>query len=170
MESAIHPAALPVAELLPQCEVTRTRGSGPGGQHRNKVETAIILLHRPTGTHGEASERRSQAENQTVALFRLRVNLALAVRMKRDKDCKVDRVWTSRMLGGRISINPAHEDFPTMLAEALDWIENYEFDLKAAAEKLGCTGSQLTKFLKREPRALSGVNANRKLRGLHPLK
>ncbi|WP_339908001.1 peptide chain release factor-like protein [Symmachiella dynata] len=170
MESAIHPAALSVAELLPQCEVTRTRGSGPGGQHRNKVETAIILLHRPTGTHGEASERRSQAENQTVALFRLRVNLALAVRMKKNTDGEVDPVWTSRIVGGRISINPAHEDFPTLLAEALDWIKNREFDLKAAAEKLGCTGSQLTKFLKREPRAWSGVNANRKLRGLHPLK
>jgi len=170
MDHAIHPAALPAAELLSQCEVTRTRGSGPGGQHRNKVETAIILLHRPTGTHGEASERRSQAENHTIAVFRLRVNLALAVRMEKFADNEVDTLWTSRIVGGRIRINPAHDDFPAMLAEALDWIENSEFDLKAASDKLDCTGSQLTKFLKREPRAMSGVNANRKSRGLHPLK
>ena len=88
----------------------------------------------------------------------------------RSADNEVDTLWTSRIVGGRIRINPAHDDFPAMLAEALDWIENSEFDLKAASDKLDCTGSQLTKFLKREPRAMSGVNANRKSRGLHPLK
>jgi hypothetical protein len=170
MKHKTHPAASPTDELLSQCDVTRTRGSGPGGQHRNKVETAIILQHRPTGTHGEASERRSQAENHTIAVFRLRVNLALAVRIEKIADNEVDTLWTSRIVGGRISINPAHDDFPVMLAEALDWIASCEFDLKAASEKLGCTGSQLTKFLQREPRAMSGVNANRKSRGLHPLK
>ena len=36
----MHPAELPIPELLRQCEVVHTRRSGPGGQHRNKVETA----------------------------------------------------------------------------------------------------------------------------------
>ena len=30
-------------------EITSTRGSGPGGQHRNKVESAIRAVHIPTG-------------------------------------------------------------------------------------------------------------------------
>lgn len=170
MNHAIHPAALPAAELLAQCDVTRTRGSGPGGQHRNKVETAIVIQHRPTGIRGEASERRSQAENHKAALFRLRVNLALDVRRMKSGSDDVDALWTSRIQRGRISVNPAHDDFPALLAEALDWIYGSDFDLKLASDKLGCTVSQLAKFLKREPRAWSSVNARRKARGLHPLK
>ena len=58
-----HPAALSPEELLHQCRARRTRRSGPGGQHRNKVETAGVLTHAPTGVQAEANERRSQAEN-----------------------------------------------------------------------------------------------------------
>ena len=39
-------------------------------------------------------------------------------------------------------------------------------DLKAAAEMLGCTASQLVKLLKKEPRALGLVNARRAAAGL----
>ena len=60
-----------VEQLLAECDVRASRRSGPGGQHRNKVETAISLHHLPTGVRAEASERRSQAQNQTQALFRL---------------------------------------------------------------------------------------------------
>ncbi|NBW87318.1 MAG: peptide chain release factor-like protein [Planctomycetia bacterium] len=72
-----HPAALPTAELLAQTRESHTRRSGPGGQHRNKVETAATLVHLPTGISAEASERRSLAENRRVALHRLRLRLAL---------------------------------------------------------------------------------------------
>lgn len=170
MNHSIHPAALPVETLLKQCDVTRTRGSGPGGQHRNKVETAIVVQHRPTEICGEASERRSQAENQKVALFRLRVQLALQVRLSKSAADDVTALWASRVRGGRISVSSEHDDFPALLAEALDWIAFYEFDLKPASDKLACTTSQLAKFVKREPRAWSGVNAGRKAHGLHPLK
>ena len=40
-----HPCDLQLEDLLARCQVTRTRGSGPGGQHRNKVETAIVIKH-----------------------------------------------------------------------------------------------------------------------------
>src|SRR5512136_1849191 len=75
-----HPAALDLASLAAECDFRTTRRSGPGGQNRNKVETAVILTHRPTGLSAEAAERRTQGENRKYALFRLRVKLALEVR------------------------------------------------------------------------------------------
>ena len=165
-----HPAALDAGSLLADCEVRRLRRSGPGGQNRNKVETAVILLHRPTGVAAEASERRGQAENRRVALFRLRVNLALQVRCPVDPDDPPSPTWRSRCCGGRIAINPHHDDFPALLAEALDVVAARGMDLKGAAEALGCSASQLTKLLKDEPRALALVNRRRVELGLAPLR
>ncbi len=62
-------------ELLRQCEVDRYRASGPGGQHRNKTESAVRLTHRPSGIVVTATERRSQLQNRLVALTRLREKL-----------------------------------------------------------------------------------------------
>lgn len=36
-------------ELMKQCEMDTFKSSGPGGQHRNKRETAVRLKHLPTG-------------------------------------------------------------------------------------------------------------------------
>ena len=64
----LHPVKLTVDALLQQCDIRRTRHSGPGGQHRNKVETAIEITHRPTGIISFAAERRSQEQNRQVAI------------------------------------------------------------------------------------------------------
>lgn len=165
-----HPATLPSAELLKNCSVERTRRSGPGGQHRNKVETAVVLTHRPTGIQAEASERRSQPENHAVATFRLRVRLAIEVRYPVVPELSPSALWLSRRAGNRIQINPAHDDFPALLAEGLDVLASQDWDLPVAAEWLGCSTSQLGKFLQLEPLAFGKLNQERAARGLRPLK
>ncbi len=164
----VHPACLPVEMLLAECDVRHERRSGPGGQHRNKVSTAVVLMHRPTGLRAEANERRSQAENHREALRRLRVRLAIEVRSLGSRE-KPSELWQSRVSGGRLAINPGHDDFPGLLAEALDAVEAAAYDMTAAAGALGVSMSQLVKFLKEEPAAWAGVNEARRQLGLRPL-
>ena len=164
----MHPAELSPAELQRECEITRTRRSGPGGQHRNKVETAIVLLHRPTGMTALASERRSQAENLSVAVFRLRVQLAIEVRTRRDSG--PSDLWRSRLRGTRIEVHETHADYPVLLAESLDYHEQLDFHLPELAVFLGSSPSQLTKLWKKSPGALNAVNRRRIDRGLRPLE
>ncbi len=166
----VHPAALSPAQLIEACEVRRTRRSGPGGQHRNKVETAVVITHLPTGVKGEASERRSQSLNHAAAVFRLRVNLALDVRRLRGSTDPPSPTWQSRCAGGRISVSPQHDDFPALLAESLDVLAACDMDVKTAAVVLQITPSQLAKFLKLEPRALAQVNGRRRELGFPPLR
>jgi len=166
----MHPAALSEEQLLAECRVRRQKRSGPGGQHRNKVETAVIIEHLPTGIRGEAGERRSQAENQQAARFRLRMKLALAVRTTPDPDAPPSSTWQQRVQAGVLNLNPQHRDFPALLAEALDGIAASDFDLAAAAERLRVSNSQLLKLLRQVPECLAEVNRQRRERGRHGLK
>ncbi|MBI1312726.1 peptide chain release factor-like protein [bacterium] len=168
--TAPHPAALSDDELRRDCSEVRTRRSGPGGQHRNKVETAIVLTHSPTGITAEANERRSQADNRRAALFRLRVNLALQYRRDYSLETTPSDLWRSRCYGQRISVNPSHADFPALLAEALDSLAAADWDVAAAADQLAVTPSQLVKFLKLEPRGFVLLNVEREHRDLRPLR
>jgi hypothetical protein len=163
-----HPAQLPIEKLLSECRVETTRRSGPGGQHRNKVETAVVVEHLPSGLRGEGSERRSQLQNRQSALQRLRVKLALSIRHV--PAFEPSELWRERAIGGRITVSVEHEDYPALLAEALDVINGHGSDVTAAAAQLGVTASQLVKLLKTEHAALAQVNLQRQALGLAPLR
>ncbi len=171
--AGLHPARLDPAALAAECDFRTIRRSGPGGQNRNKVETAVILTHRPTGISAEASERRTQGENRRAALFRLRLKLALDIRRRvatrESSPYQPSDLWRRRCPGGRIAINPEHDDFPALLAETLDVLAETGNDPRQAALALGCSPSQLIKLLRDEPRGLGMVNDQRRRAGLHPL-
>jgi protein subunit release factor B len=67
--------SLPAEALSAECDEEFFIASGPGGQHRNKTESGVRLVHRPTGVTVTATERRSQSQNRSAALTRLRERL-----------------------------------------------------------------------------------------------
>lgn len=67
---------LTIAALKNEVEITAFKSSGPGGQHKNKTESAIRIKHLPTGIMVVAAESRSQIKNREVAWQRLIEKLA----------------------------------------------------------------------------------------------
>jgi len=165
--ACVHPAAMPSEMLLRECDVVTTRRGGPGGQHRNKVETAVVVRHRPSGIETEASERRSQAENRRVALRRLRLALALAIRRP---PCETpSATWTARARSGRVAVAGDHDDYATVVAEALDRLAAGGWRLAEAAGHLQVSTSQLVGLFRRSPTVWQAVNRDRRRAGLRPL-
>lgn len=174
-----HPAAWPDDELLKHCTLTRGRTSGPGGQHRNRVETHCMITHDDTGIIGQAGERREANVNQRVALRRLRLALATEHRVPVPGGTIGSELWKGRLvrkrdaegvLRARISVNPDHRDYPSLLAEAMDTIEAAAFDLKAAALRLETSIAQLIKLIGHHKPALARLNTARSERGLPTLR
>lgn len=164
----MHPAALPPESLLTNVQEMHARRSGPGGQHRNKVQTAVVLVHRPTGIAAEAAERRSQAENRRVALGRLRLKLALEHRTP--ASTATSSRWQARLRGRQLLVSTDHDDYPALIAEALDRLQAHALDMPATAAALGVTATQLLKLFKRAPAAWTTLNRLRAGQGLPVLK
>lgn len=76
------------AALERDCDMDFFIATGPGGQNRNKVETGVRLVHRPTGVMVTATERRSQHANREAAYARM------AERLEEMQRVQVPRVET----------------------------------------------------------------------------
>ena len=174
-----HPAAFPDEELLKHCAISRGRTGGPGGQHRNRVETHVMLTHTPTGIVGQAGERREANVNMRVALRRLRLALATEHRIGVPAGEIGSGLWRSRLLRkkdengvmrARIGVNTDHRDYPSMLTEALDVIDACDHDMKRAGLRLETSTAQLLKLIREHKAALAWLNGERAKRGLPNLR
>ena len=68
-------AEMSVEELARDCEVQVFRATGPGGQGVNTTVSFVLLILRPTGMVVTARESRSQFQNRSSCLRKLRAEL-----------------------------------------------------------------------------------------------
>jgi len=172
-----HPCRLDEAAFLQQCEFTFTKRGGPGGQHRNKVASAVVVRHRPSQISAEANERRDQHRNRQVALARLRRRLACCVRSELAGETQASGqtgqssgpspLWRQRCTKGQIRVAVDHWDFAAVLSEALDALDAENWEVSTAASRLGVSSSQLVKFLKKDSECFQWANRQRAQAG-HP--
>lgn len=156
------------SRLLRECDVHFHRTGGPGGQHRNKVSSAVRLVHKPSGLVVTGEERRSQHENKAAALWRLRELIALVARVP----LPAEFGWPPELdvRDGRLRVGDRNPRLHHALALVLDSLASNRGALRDAAECLGLTPSSVVRFLGEHPRAWREAQRLREQHGLPPLK
>lgn len=136
-------------ELLAQCRIDHYRARGPGGQHRNKTDSAVRLVHQPTGIVVTATERRSQHENRAHALRRLRAALAFQNRQPVDKPLPD---WLRELCcHGRLVLGERDPRFLHASAVVLDLLVEHNGQVATVAAVLGVSTASVVKFLRTNP-------------------
>lgn len=168
-----HPATLSIETLLKDCELrTQSRG-GPGGQHRNRTSSGAFLHHVPSGIVGEATERRSQAQNREVVTQRLRYRLAVFLRTASVLDQPsqgIEAEIRQRFNGHPFRLNEQNEEKPAVLALVMNDIHASGGQPSLVAEPWGISTSRIVALLKSHPTAFTMVNRIREHHGRGPLK
>ena len=144
--------------LLARCDFTWYQASGPGGQKRNRKYSAARVSHPPTKLSATCVETRDQNKNKTLALRKLRLELA------------VETAGPPVELDFDLPPGAHSAPYPFWLAKVFDALWAAGLRPADAAPPLGLSSSKLLKLLCRDSFAWRKLNEQRQAAGLPPLK
>jgi hypothetical protein len=156
-------------QLFAQCAFDRYRARGPGGQKRNKTDSAVRLRHLPTGLIVTAADSRSQHLNRSKALKRLRNALAFECRQAVTTTGLPDTL-RRHIVANRLAVRVRDPDYPAVYAWILDALDFYQGRIADCADRLGVSTGHLIRFLAESPEGWQAVNRIRQHHALHPLR
>jgi hypothetical protein len=169
-------------DLLKDCRVDTYKSSGPGGQRKNKVETAVRLVHEPSGVSAQGQQTRSQSQNKSLALKNLRMHIACACRTPQDlsKLEILDEIAECFQQPGKKARNPqakarlalatGNKMFWPAAAFVLDVLDAAEGQLSQASGAIGVSTANLSTFLRSHRNLLAAAQAIRQANGHSPLR
>jgi hypothetical protein len=157
-------------ELLRQCEVETFRGSGPGGQKRNKTESAVRIRHRPTGLTGQSDDSRSQHENRRSALLRLRQRLALELRNPVALPTFEIPAPLRQLIAAKCGMGQRHVSYLPAIAALLDLFVCLHCSMRDTAARLGLSTGGLSRLITADDKLWVKVNTLRAEQQLKPLR
>lgn len=158
-------------ELLRDCRVDLFRGSGPGGQKRNKTSNSVRLTHLPTGIHVIAAESRSQRVNKLHAFRRLRLKLVTDLREPIDLMKFEPPDWFLEIRhDNRIEASHRHPFYAPIAGLILDLLQALHGSPADVAGMLGVSTTAVIKFLEQEPQLWAAANRIRRENAVGPLR
>lgn len=157
--------------MLSQCRIEHYRGSGPGGQKRNKTSNAVRLHHQPTDTIVTATESRSTKVNELHAIRRMRVKLAADLREPVDLAHFEPPDWLLEIRHNRkLQISHRHSHYAAAAGLMLDLLEALRGNPSDVAANLGVTTTTVIKLLSDDPHFWTAANQIRADRGMTALE
>lgn len=109
---------------LKDCDVQTKRGTGKGGQNRNKRDTAVRIVHRASGAVGESQEERSQLQNKRTAFKRMAETKEFKAWVRKESAIRsnqatpgelVARDWTPDKIRTEVRKNGKWVEIPTVM-------------------------------------------------------
>jgi hypothetical protein len=145
-------------ELLKLCNIDFFKATGPGGQKRNKTESAVRLTLKNSSITATATDDRQQSVNRLHALRRLRQQIAFELREE-------PTPWDDRL-----DMNPKNPEYALFLANLLDNLAKYDWQVSEVAQVYGISTGQLIKIFAKYDPLWQFVNQERQKKNYKPLR
>lgn len=110
-------------------EIQTFSSGGPGGQHQNKTQSGVRIIHRASGARGESREHRSQHKNKEVAFTRMATSPTFQAWLKAETARRLmDQHELHRRVNKQVDQWIAPKNLKVQMLRDGKWIEEAEVD------------------------------------------